>query len=57
MRNSARMFFGAALALYFLWVAALAAMAVVSSTRPGANRSQFIRAPASSPGGRVSPAK
>jgi hypothetical protein len=33
-----RLRFAAALALYFLWVAALVAMAVLSSTRPAATK-------------------
>lgn len=37
-RKTARMRFAAALALYLLWVAALVAMAVLSSSRPAANR-------------------
>ena len=36
--NSARKVFVAALALYLLWVAALATMAVVSGSRPGRQR-------------------
>jgi hypothetical protein len=38
VRNTARMRFAAALALFLLWVAALVAMAVLSSSRPRANR-------------------
>jgi hypothetical protein len=34
-RISARALFGAALALFLAWVAALTVLAVVSSTRPG----------------------
>ncbi len=37
-RKTARLRFAAALALYFLWVAALAALAVLSSSRPAANK-------------------
>lgn len=38
--KTARMRFFAALALYLLWVGALAAMAVLSSSKPPASRSR-----------------
>ena len=47
--KSARMLLGAAVALYFVWVGGLIAMAVHSSTRPS---DRIIRpAPATSPAG------
>jgi hypothetical protein len=53
--KSARLLFGAALVVYFLWVAALATMAVVSASRPGDARSRLIPAPAASPSDANSP--
>ena len=37
-KKTARVRFAAALALYLLWVAALVVLAVVSSSRPAANK-------------------
>jgi hypothetical protein len=37
-RKTARLRFAAALTLYLLWVAALAVLAIVSASRPAANK-------------------
>jgi hypothetical protein len=54
-RISARALFGAALALFLAWVLGLAALAILSSTRPADMPSrQAEAAPSSSPDGGAS---
>jgi hypothetical protein len=54
-RKTARTIFGAALALYLLWVAALLAMALVSGSRPSDARRPMAPAPADPPAEREPP--
>jgi hypothetical protein len=51
------MLFGAAVALYVLWVAALVTMTLVSGARPADARRPIMLAPADSRAGRDVPAK
>jgi hypothetical protein len=44
--KTARIYFAAALALYLVWVGALLAMAILSSSRPAASRSRDQGVPA-----------
>jgi hypothetical protein len=51
----ARTLFGAALALYMVWIGALVALAVVSGARPAETKTRRVSAPAAAPAGSEAP--
>jgi hypothetical protein len=53
--KSARTIFGAAVALYVVWIGALVAMAIVSGARPVDRRERHTPAPAAAPASSETP--